>query len=170
MLTSGDSFYLTLPSNSNTHNFPENNGGHYKTILANEICLNTEWEVGLSEMIYVLESWDNVRNRDNTIEFTTRDPATVNDIKLLNTTMKDVVFWKNAMPVDKLFKIEIHCRFESSTDAGVSSKVYNFWKYDGIKESYTLEELINEINESIKETISKLDEEDRFDVKFKKTG
>jgi hypothetical protein len=168
MLTSGDSFYLTLPSNSNTHNFPENNGGHYKTILANEICLSSEWEVGLSEIIYVSESWDNVRNGENTIEFTTRDPATLNGIKLLNTSMKDVVFWKNAMPVDKLHKIEINCRLESSTDGDELYNDYIFWKYDGIKESYILKELINEIEESIKESILKLDEEDRFDFKFKK--
>ena len=76
MLTCGDSFFFTFPSNSNTHNLPENNGRHYKTILANEICLSTEWEVGLSEMIYVSESWDNVRNGVNTIEFTTKHPAT----------------------------------------------------------------------------------------------
>ena len=60
MLSSGDSFYLTLPSNASTPTFHENNGGHYKTLLANEIRLDNEWEVGLSEIIYVSESWDNV--------------------------------------------------------------------------------------------------------------
>jgi len=82
--------------------------------------------------------------------------------------MKDVVFWKNAIPIDKLYNIEIFCHFESSTKAGVSVDVLNFWKYDGIKESYTLDELIHEINESIKKSISELSEADRFDVKFKK--
>ena len=77
-------------------------------------------------MIYVSESWDNVRNGENTIEFTTRDAATLNAIKLLNTSMKDVVFWKNAMPVDKLHKIEINCRLESSTDGGELYEDYIF--------------------------------------------
>ncbi|GFU54458.1 uncharacterized protein TNCV_3024371 [Trichonephila clavipes] len=52
------SFYVTLPSDSSMHFFPENKISHFKTQLPSPVCLNGEWEVGLSEIIYP-HSWLN---------------------------------------------------------------------------------------------------------------
>jgi len=43
-------FYLVLPSSSSHAYYPNNDPGHYFTKLPQEICLEGEWEVGLSEL------------------------------------------------------------------------------------------------------------------------
>ncbi|GFV05324.1 uncharacterized protein F54H12.2 [Trichonephila clavipes] len=58
------SFYVTLPSDSSMHLFPENKISHFKTQLSSPVCLNDEWEVGLSEIIYP-HSWLNVNETNN---------------------------------------------------------------------------------------------------------
>ncbi|GFU01724.1 uncharacterized protein F54H12.2 [Trichonephila clavipes] len=58
------SFYETLPSDSSMHFFPENKISHFKTQLPSPVCLNGEWEVGLSEIIYP-HSWLNVNETNN---------------------------------------------------------------------------------------------------------
>ncbi|GFU82026.1 uncharacterized protein F54H12.2 [Trichonephila clavipes] len=58
------SFYVTLPSDSSMHFFPENKISHFKTQLPSPVCLNDEWEVGLSEIIYP-HSWLNVNETNN---------------------------------------------------------------------------------------------------------
>ncbi|GFU68249.1 uncharacterized protein TNCV_39591 [Trichonephila clavipes] len=58
------SFYVTLPSDSSMHFFPENKICHFKTQLPSPVCLNGEWEVGLSEIIYP-HSWLNVNETNN---------------------------------------------------------------------------------------------------------
>ncbi|GFT42962.1 uncharacterized protein TNCV_1615291 [Trichonephila clavipes] len=58
------SFYVTLPSDSSMHFFPENKISHFKTQLPSPVCLNGEWEVGLSEVIYP-HSWLNVNETNN---------------------------------------------------------------------------------------------------------
>ncbi|GFX79722.1 uncharacterized protein TNCV_2746411 [Trichonephila clavipes] len=58
------SFYVTLPSDSSMHFFPENKISHFKTQLPSPVCLNGEWEVGLSEIIYP-HSWLNVKETNN---------------------------------------------------------------------------------------------------------
>ncbi|GFS71956.1 uncharacterized protein F54H12.2 [Trichonephila clavipes] len=58
------SFYVTLPTDSSMHFFPENKISHFKTQLPSPVCLNGEWEVGLSEIIYP-HSWLNVNETNN---------------------------------------------------------------------------------------------------------
>ncbi|GFY22696.1 uncharacterized protein TNCV_2179571 [Trichonephila clavipes] len=58
------SFYVTLPSDSSMHSFPENKISHFKTQLPSPVCLNGEWEVGLSEIIYP-HSWLNANETNN---------------------------------------------------------------------------------------------------------
>ncbi|GFU45036.1 uncharacterized protein TNCV_4235301 [Trichonephila clavipes] len=58
------SFFVTLPSDSAIHFFPENEISHFKTQLPSPLCLNGEWEVGLSEIIYP-HSWPNVNETNN---------------------------------------------------------------------------------------------------------
>ncbi|GFU95599.1 uncharacterized protein TNCV_3332661 [Trichonephila clavipes] len=58
------SFYVTLPSDSSMHFFPENKISHFKTQLPSPVCLKGEWEVGLSEIIYP-HSWLNVNETNN---------------------------------------------------------------------------------------------------------
>lgn len=47
-----DHFYLTLPSNSSMHVFPDNKISHFKTQLPKRISLQGEWELGLTEIHY----------------------------------------------------------------------------------------------------------------------
>ncbi|GFT78283.1 uncharacterized protein TNCV_4451421 [Trichonephila clavipes] len=58
------SFYVTLPSDSSMHFFPENKISHFKTQLPSSVYLNGEWEVGLSEIIFP-HSWLNVNETNN---------------------------------------------------------------------------------------------------------
>ena len=63
-----DNFFITLPSNACKNIFPSNTGGHFKTILAQPLHLdNNTWEVGLAEITYVANSWDNVREGENEV-------------------------------------------------------------------------------------------------------
>ena len=52
-------FYLTLPSNSSMEYYPSNTLAKYTTKLQNEISLQGEWEVGLTEIIFP-RNWLNV--------------------------------------------------------------------------------------------------------------
>jgi hypothetical protein len=45
------SFYLALPCTASAKEFPENTRGKYKTLLAREIYVPGDWEVGLCEII-----------------------------------------------------------------------------------------------------------------------
>ena len=48
----GDSFYLTLPSNSSTKYYPNNTKAQFRTKLPQELRLTGKWEVCLSDIIY----------------------------------------------------------------------------------------------------------------------
>ena len=45
------SFYMTLPSDSSKKQFPDNRIGNYTTALARDIALESNYEVGLSEIL-----------------------------------------------------------------------------------------------------------------------
>jgi len=45
------SFYMTLPCDASRQIYPENRAGKYTTVLAREIVLDGEYEVGLSECV-----------------------------------------------------------------------------------------------------------------------
>ncbi|GFS59558.1 uncharacterized protein TNIN_195711 [Trichonephila inaurata madagascariensis] len=66
------SFYVTLPSDSSMHFFPENKISHFKTQLPSPVYLNGEWEVGLSEIIYP-HSWLNVNETNNYFRYNVYD-------------------------------------------------------------------------------------------------
>ena len=49
----GDNFYLTLPSDSSLHRYPDNTGGDFTVVLPCTLHLSSlNWEVGLSEIIF----------------------------------------------------------------------------------------------------------------------
>lgn len=52
-------FYLTLPSNSSEKFYPDNTLTQFTTKLQDDITLNGDWEVGLSEIIYP-KTWYNL--------------------------------------------------------------------------------------------------------------
>ena len=56
-------FYLTLPSNSSLNFYPSNTLTHYTTVLAQDVDLNGQWEVGLSEIQYP-RSWQNIQKNN----------------------------------------------------------------------------------------------------------
>lgn len=52
MASASSSFYIVLPSNSSMEHFPENHAGHYFTRLPQPIDLDSDYEVGLSEILF----------------------------------------------------------------------------------------------------------------------
>lgn len=62
------SFYVTLPSDSSMHYFPDNKISHFMVRLPTPIELTGEWEVGLVEFIYP-HTWYNVNIRNNLMGF-----------------------------------------------------------------------------------------------------
>ncbi|GIY56170.1 uncharacterized protein CDAR_283341 [Caerostris darwini] len=62
------SFYLTLPSNSSLHNFPNKKSSSFVTQLPSSITLDGQWEVGLAEIIYY-HTWYNVNDMNNMFGF-----------------------------------------------------------------------------------------------------
>jgi len=61
-----ESFYVTLPSNSNILEHPKNHGGDFVVELDEALNLSATWQVGLSEVIYHRD-WDNVTDGENEI-------------------------------------------------------------------------------------------------------
>src|ERR1043165_7717531 len=62
-------FYLTLPSNSSMHYYPNNTVTHYTTRLENAIALTGDWEVGLVEIQYP-HTWFNLERDEGTFTYT----------------------------------------------------------------------------------------------------
>ncbi|GIX80104.1 uncharacterized protein CEXT_104111 [Caerostris extrusa] len=62
------SFYLTLPSDSSLHYFPNNKISSFVTQLPSPITLDGKWEVGLAEIIYP-HTWYNVNETNNMFGF-----------------------------------------------------------------------------------------------------
>lgn len=46
------SFYLTLPSSASMTEYPDNKQSNFTTVLANEVVLNSNYEVALTQMLY----------------------------------------------------------------------------------------------------------------------
>ena len=68
-------FYLTLPSNSSVDFYPDNTLTQFRTKLKEDITLQGDWEVGLSEIIYP-KSWYNI-TRDQQVAITCTDCSEV---------------------------------------------------------------------------------------------
>ncbi|GIY01470.1 hypothetical protein CDAR_196631 [Caerostris darwini] len=62
------SFYLTLPSDSSLHYFPNNKISSFVTQLPSPITLDGKWEVGLAEIIYP-HTWYNINETNNMFGF-----------------------------------------------------------------------------------------------------
>ena len=61
------SFYMTLPCDSSRSVFPDNRVGNYSSILAREIVLDGDYEVGLSEIVMPVPN--RLKNVEQTIIF-----------------------------------------------------------------------------------------------------
>ena len=61
-------FYLTLPSNSSLHLYPNNTLTHFTTQLAKDCDLHGQWEVGLAEIQYP-HTWHNMSDKEGWINF-----------------------------------------------------------------------------------------------------
>ena len=111
MSSTSDNFYLTLPSNACTDIFPDNSGGYYKTNLPQELKLDSnKWEVGLSEITYVANSWDNVREGENVIRFTVEDAETSAAWRMLKeqpSSIDDMIFAKSLLLPNAEYKISL---------------------------------------------------------------
>ncbi|GBM40976.1 hypothetical protein AVEN_250302-1 [Araneus ventricosus] len=62
------SFYITVPSDSSQHFFPDNKVSNYVIQLPSPIALQGEWEFFLAEIIYP-HTWHNVNNTNNLFGF-----------------------------------------------------------------------------------------------------
>jgi hypothetical protein len=63
--TTGDHFYLTLPSDAYVNYYPGNTASHFVAKLPERVRLEGNYEVGLSEIIYP-HTWNNVDNKKQT--------------------------------------------------------------------------------------------------------
>lgn len=63
-------FYLTLPSNSSMKHFPDNNASHFHTKLPRSFHLNSDYEVGLAEIMFP-NSYLNISEGECTLDFRT---------------------------------------------------------------------------------------------------
>ena len=126
-----ENFCLTLPSNACTDIFPDNSGGFYKTNLPQELRLDSSnWEVGLSEITYVSNSWDNVREGENVIHLTVETAETLEHINHLErysifgeAKLEQILFAKRLMPKDLIYKISLEINHD---EGGVTNTgVYN---------------------------------------------
>src|ERR1043165_6930066 len=61
-------FYITLPSNSSMHYYPNNTVTRYTTRLGNAIPLSGDWEVGLVEIQYQ-HTWFNLERGEGTFTY-----------------------------------------------------------------------------------------------------
>lgn len=61
-------FYITLPSNSSMHYYPNNTVTRYTTRLENGIALSGDWEVGLVEMQYQ-HTWFNLERGEGRVTY-----------------------------------------------------------------------------------------------------
>lgn len=61
-------FYLTLPSNSSMHYYPNNTVTRYTTRLENSIALSGDWEVGLVEIQYQ-HTWFNLERGEGRVTY-----------------------------------------------------------------------------------------------------
>ena len=61
-------FYITLPSNSSMHYYPNNTVTRYTTRLENAISLSGEWEVGLVEIQYQ-HTWFNLERGEGRVTY-----------------------------------------------------------------------------------------------------
>ncbi|GFS94027.1 uncharacterized protein TNCV_2573581 [Trichonephila clavipes] len=86
------SFYVTLPSDSSMHFFPENKISHFKTQLPSPVCLNGEWEVGLSEIIYP-HSWLNVNETNNYFLYKAGDGNISSTVKRIDVGCYETIFY-----------------------------------------------------------------------------
>ncbi|GFW35958.1 uncharacterized protein TNCV_1927871 [Trichonephila clavipes] len=62
------SFYVTLPSDSSLHYFPNNKISSFITQLPTLILLEGEWEVGIAEIFYP-HTWYNINEKNNIFGF-----------------------------------------------------------------------------------------------------
>ncbi|NNK28185.1 MAG: hypothetical protein HKP06_08105, partial [Flavobacteriaceae bacterium] len=83
------SLYVTLPSDASMSQYPRNEGGAYTVQLPETLHLNTEWEVGLAELIFN-QDWPAVNHNDIWIRCDTPTRA-----EQINTDMNDTTPWKD---------------------------------------------------------------------------
>ena len=68
-MDAGSEFYIVLPSNVITDEFPHNTTSKYSTPLPNPLTLRAgKWEVGLAEVHYP-HSWYNISDGENVFRF-----------------------------------------------------------------------------------------------------
>ena len=107
-----DSFYITLPSNASTLTFPQNAGGHFRTILSEDIYLDEGWEVGLAEFTYVQNSWYNIREGEN-------------KIKIIKANQVMLTHYGSHKPADKI----VWCAMAVRQVATLNDLIINFTVY-----------------------------------------
>ena len=168
-MLSSDNFFVTLPSNACMHIFAENTGGYYKTLLPQELHLDSSWEVGLSEIIYVSDSWNNLRLGENNINMTIDSAANVNaraNFILLGDSYNIVIH--TSIMAEK-FPGSYFCiqGIVSGPDRKTNdSEKHHLWSNNKEVAFYRFDQLLQEINETIESKLTTLQENTNFEVKF----
>jgi hypothetical protein len=171
-MLSSDHFFVTLPSNACMHIFAQNTGGYYKTLLPQELDLDSSWEVGLSEIIYVSDSWNNVRVGEN-------------DISMTIDSADNVITRRNFIELGDSDNIVIHSTVMAEKFPGMDFYLQGFvsgpdpidktidvpkrlvlWSNNKQTLFYKFDQLLQEINDSITSRLTAMKENTNFEVQF----
>ena len=79
------SFHTILPSNCSMRTYPDNTLNHYVTALSNQIELNGDWEVALSEILFQ-RTWYNIQKDEYMLSIIT--PGNEIDMFLPDSKLK----------------------------------------------------------------------------------
>ena len=153
-----DNFYITLPSNACTDLFPGNaTGGYYKTLLPQEIKLDSNnWEVGLSEITYVANSWDNVREGENEVRLTIETADASEHMNQLGRhgifggpKVEEMILARRLLSASGLYKITllIHKNGKPGGEVATDQFVIFDYKRKSPVEYYTWKDFVREVND-----------------------
>jgi len=121
-------FNLLLTSNGCTNTYPNNYGGDFKIDMYEELHLQGNWEVALSEMTYYGQDFVNIPNSARSMSMT--------HILVKEKPRNYVIKWKDS----KDFQIRI---FKTIIGKGYDDHVYNI---DIPQDNYTWEGFIKYVN------------------------
>lgn len=85
-----DQFFVVLPSDSSMNYFPDNTVARYKTKLVHPICIEGDYEVALTELIYPLNFHNFVPKDKCSLHY----PPTSMDISQIGMSCYNLVNWE----------------------------------------------------------------------------
>ena len=131
-------------------------GGYYKTLLPQEIKLDSNnWEVGLSEITYVANSWDNVREGENEVRLTIETADASEHMNQLGRhgifsgpKVEEMILARRLLSASGLYKITllIHKNGKPGGEVATDQFVIFDYKRKSPVEYYTWKDFVREVS------------------------